>query len=126
MPTHHPNQELARRLLPIAAYVRENSLEDGQLAQAAVRGLAEYLGLDIVVTDPNPEQKLEDLAGAYLDLLGRLAEHPDPEVRAALPGVVYELVLGAMRALREMYGRERDGVQPAITSDRGSLGIRPS
>ena len=111
MPTPHPNLELARRLLPIAAYVHENILEDGQLAQAAVRGLAEFLGCEVVIVDPDPEQKLEDLSGAYLDLLGQLARNPDPEVRTAVPDAAYSMALGAMRALREMYAREAGGPQ---------------
>ena len=110
MPTPHPHHELARRLLPLAGYIRENDV-DGQLAQAAVRGLAEFSGLDVVVTDPDPKQKLEDLGREYLAVLGQLAAAPDPEVRAALPGMAYGFVTKAMRVLRGMYGREADGHQ---------------
>ncbi len=109
MPTPHPNLELARRLLPIAAYIREFDLGDGELAQAAVKGLAEFLGLDIVVVDPDPEQKLEDLGREYLDVMGQLARNPDREVRAALPDAAYGVAMQAMRVLREMYEREADG-----------------
>ena len=109
MPTPHPHLELARRLMPLGAYLREQDVGDGQLARSAVRGLAEFLGLDVVITDPDPEQKLEDLAGAYLDLLGQLARNPDREVRVALPEKVYELVLKEMQVLRGMYERERKG-----------------
>ena len=108
MPTPHPHLELARRLTPLAAYIREHDMGDDQLAQAAVRGLAETLGLDIVVVDPDPEQKLEDLAGAYLGLLGQLAKDPDREVRVALPEKVYELVLKEMQVLRGMYAQEAE------------------
>ena len=107
MPTPHPHVALGRRLVPVASFVREYDV-DGQLAQAAIKGLAEYLGLDIVVTDPDPQEKLEDLAVAYLDLLRQLARSPDWEVRAALPRMAYELVTMAMAELREMYARERE------------------
>ena len=106
MPTPHPHHELARRLLPIAAYIREFDVGDNQLARAAIRGLAETLGLDIVVVDPDPEQRLEDLGREYLEVMGRLARHPDQEVRDALPGQVYGLVKMTMTELREMYARE--------------------
>lgn len=111
MPTPHPHHELARRIMPLAAYLRENDLGDGQLALTAVRGLAETLGLDVVVVDPDPEQRLEDLSAAYLTVLGQLAKDPDPKVRAALPGAVYELVLKEMQVLRGMYARKADGHQ---------------
>ncbi len=125
MPTPHPHQELARRLMPIAAYIREFDV-DGQLAQAAVRGLAEYLGLDIVVVDHDPEQRLEDLGREYLEVMGQMAEHPEPEVRAALPGMVYGLVKMAVVELNEMFERERDGFPPTKKIDRASLRTRPS
>lgn len=111
MTVSHPNQELARRLMPVAAYIREHDLGDGHLAEVALQGLAEYLGLDIVVVDPDPEQKLEVLGREYLDVMGQLAKDPDREVRGALPDAAYSMALGAMRALREMYQRHAGGPQ---------------
>lgn len=109
MTVSHPNQELARRLMPVAAYIREHDLGDGHLAEVALQGLAEYLGLDIVVVDPDPEQKLEDLGRDYMDVLGQLARAPDPDVRATVPDAAYGMVTKAMKVLTEMYEREADG-----------------
>jgi hypothetical protein len=104
MPTPHPHHALAKRLMPIAAHIRENDV-DGHLAEAAVRVLAETLGLDIVVVDPDPEQRLEDLGREFLDVLGQLAEAPDAEARAVVSDAAYSMALGAMKVLREMYKR---------------------
>ena len=109
MPTPHPHRELGRRIMPIAGYIREHDLGDGHLAEVALQGLAEFLGYEIVIVDPDPEQKMEDLGREYLAVLGQLAEDPDPEVRAALPGAVHGLVRMAQTELKEMVEREAEG-----------------
>ena len=75
----------------------------------AINEIAHAFQLPVKALDPDPMTRLGDLGAAYLDLLGQLAEHPDPEVRAALPGMAYGLVKMAMAELREMYAREADG-----------------
>lgn len=109
MPTPHPHLELARRLLPIAAYVRENILEDEQLARSAVRGLAETLGFDIVVVDPDPEQKLEDLGCVLVQLLRDLLYRPGTRSEALRLGLgVADQVVGVLRGAVGRQGRRWD------------------
>jgi len=96
-------------LLPVAAYVRSNGLRDSHLAEVALRGLAEFLGLDIVVTDAAPDLRLEDIQREYLALLGKLARDPAPDIRAAVPDAAYGVARGAMQVLTEMYAREAGG-----------------
>ena len=75
----------------------------------AANEIADAFDLPVMALDRDPMVRLGDLAAVYLDLLGRLAEHPDPEVRGALPGAIHGLVRMAQAELKEMYGREAEG-----------------
>lgn len=80
----------------------------------AANEIASAFDLLVIALDPDPMVRLGDLTAAYLDLLGQLVEHPDKEVRAALPGMAYNLVTMAMRVLNEMYEREAGGCSRAV------------
>ena len=106
MPTPHPHLELARRTLPLAAHIREND-SDGTLAEVAVKGLAETFGIDIVVVDPDPVEKLADLGQAlHLQLRDLLHRHGTRQA-AMLAGVqVTDGVLALLKGAAGQQGRQ--------------------
>jgi hypothetical protein len=114
MPTHsidplQPNDRL-REFIQYLRILNAKSPEES-IPSWAANEIANAFQLPVMALDLDPMVRLGDLGGAYLDLLGQLAEHPDPEVRAALPRMAYGLVKMAMTELREMYGRDAEGHQ---------------
>jgi len=105
MTTPHPHLELARRIMPLAAYVREYDV-DGTLAEVAVRGLGEFLGLEVVIVDPDPGQRLDDLGRGFQRQLRSLLHHPGTHREALRVGLdVADQVVALLRDSVAQQGR---------------------
>ena len=108
MPTPHPHLELAHRIMPLAAYIREHDLGDDQLSQAAVRGLAEYVGLDVVFVDPDPMDRCKDLGRALLLQFQDMLNHRETRSEALQVGLAFtDLVVKTLRESIGERGRRR-------------------
>lgn len=79
----------------------------------ATNEIASAFDLPLMGLDRDPMVQLGDLGERYLDLLGKLAGSPDPEVRGSLPDAVYGLTAMAVGELREMYQRDAGGPRPS-------------